>query len=75
MVVFGRRFMKNISWLSFGKLRGSYGSSGSDNIGDYQPLIPLLRLISSIMAVPDWLQQNSTILISAGKNHQNRSCS
>ncbi|UMQ43210.1 SusC/RagA family TonB-linked outer membrane protein [Chryseobacterium sp. Y16C] len=31
-------FMKNISWLSFGKLRGSYGSSGSDNIGDYQYL-------------------------------------
>ncbi|SHF39275.1 SusC/RagA family TonB-linked outer membrane protein [Chryseobacterium sp. OV279] len=26
----------NLKWLSFGKLRGSYGSSGSDNIGDYQ---------------------------------------
>jgi len=25
----------NISFLSFGKLRGSYGSTGSDNIGDY----------------------------------------
>nr|WP_305050892.1 TonB-dependent receptor [Elizabethkingia bruuniana] len=26
----------NLKWLSFGKLRASYGSSGSDNIGDYQ---------------------------------------
>lgn len=26
----------NISWLSFGKLRGSYGTTGSDQIGDYQ---------------------------------------
>ncbi|TXF77793.1 SusC/RagA family TonB-linked outer membrane protein [Chryseobacterium sp.] len=25
-------------WLSFGKLRASYGSAGSDNIGDYQYL-------------------------------------
>lgn len=30
-------FMDN-SWLSFGKLRGSYGVTGSDNIGDYQYL-------------------------------------
>lgn len=28
-------FAKNISWLSFGKLRTSYGITGSDNIGDY----------------------------------------
>lgn len=26
----------NSSWLSFGKLRGSYGTTGSDNIGDYR---------------------------------------
>ncbi|ESU19104.1 putative outer membrane protein [Flavobacterium cauense R2A-7] len=26
----------NLSWLSFGKLRGSYGTTGSDQIGDYQ---------------------------------------
>lgn len=26
------------SWLSFGKLRGSYGSTGNDQIGDYQYL-------------------------------------
>ncbi|MCU7618470.1 SusC/RagA family TonB-linked outer membrane protein [Chryseobacterium sp. PBS4-4] len=29
---------KNIDWLSFAKLRGSYGVTGSDNIGDYQYL-------------------------------------
>ena len=31
-------FLKDSSWLSFGKLRGSYGSSGSDNIGENQYL-------------------------------------
>jgi TonB-linked SusC/RagA family outer membrane protein len=30
--------LKDSSWLSFGKLRGSFGTSGSDNIGDYQYL-------------------------------------
>lgn len=30
------RFFKDISWLSFGKLRGSYGTTGNDQIGDYQ---------------------------------------
>ncbi|ALR29251.1 SusC/RagA family TonB-linked outer membrane protein [Chryseobacterium sp. IHB B 17019] len=30
--------LKNSKWLSFGKLRGSFGSAGSDNIGDYQYL-------------------------------------
>ena len=29
-------FLENSSFLSFGKLRGSYGTTGSDNIGDYQ---------------------------------------
>ena len=29
-------FLKNSTWLSFGKLRGSYGTTGSDQIGDYQ---------------------------------------
>ena len=28
----------NLSWLSFGKLRGSYGITGNDQIGDYQYL-------------------------------------
>ncbi len=31
-------FINNLSWLSFGKLRGSFGTAGSDNIGDYQYL-------------------------------------
>ena len=31
-------FMKNVSFLSFGKLRASYGSTGSDAIGNYQYL-------------------------------------
>lgn len=29
-------WFKERSWLSFGKLRGSYGTTGSDNIGDYK---------------------------------------
>lgn len=29
-------FLKENSWLSFGKLRSSYGITGSDQIGDYQ---------------------------------------
>ncbi|MBO9676351.1 MAG: SusC/RagA family TonB-linked outer membrane protein [Sphingobacteriaceae bacterium] len=37
--VFSREnFLKDSKWLSFGKLRGSFGSAGSDNIGDYQYL-------------------------------------
>lgn len=32
----GEDFLKDLPWLSFGKLRGSYGSTGNDNIGDYQ---------------------------------------
>jgi TonB-linked SusC/RagA family outer membrane protein len=31
-------FLTGSSWLSFGKLRGSYGVTGSDLIGDYQYL-------------------------------------
>ena len=31
-------FLKGNPWLSFGKLRGSYGITGSDLIGDYQYL-------------------------------------
>lgn len=31
-------FKDHIGFLSFGKIRGSYGSTGSDNIGDYQYL-------------------------------------
>lgn len=29
-------FMRGVSWLSFGKLRASYGTTGNDQIGDYQ---------------------------------------
>lgn len=31
-------FMKDLSWLSFAKLRGSIGTTGNDKIGDYQYL-------------------------------------
>jgi len=27
--------MKQLPWVSFGKLRGSYGTTGNDQIGDY----------------------------------------
>ncbi|WP_127025065.1 SusC/RagA family TonB-linked outer membrane protein [Flagellimonas beolgyonensis] len=33
-----RPFKGNLSFLSYGKLRGSYGTSGNDQIGDYQYL-------------------------------------
>lgn len=29
-------FFQNIDWLSFGKLRGGYGVTGNDQIGDFQ---------------------------------------
>jgi hypothetical protein len=29
-------FLKNTSWFSFGKIRMSYGTTGNDQIGDYQ---------------------------------------
>jgi TonB-dependent starch-binding outer membrane protein SusC len=29
-------FKERLKWVSFGKLRGSYGSTGNDAIGDYQ---------------------------------------
>ncbi|MBS7234167.1 SusC/RagA family TonB-linked outer membrane protein [Flavobacterium psychroterrae] len=31
-------FLKNSSWFSFGKIRSSYGTTGNDQIGDYQYL-------------------------------------
>lgn len=31
----GNFFQNNLSFLSFGKLRGSYGTTGNDQIGDY----------------------------------------
>ena len=38
----------NFSWLSFGKLRVSYGSTGSDQIGDYRYLSLYSNLTSSV---------------------------
>ena len=32
------QFLQNNGWLSFGKLRGSYGTTGSDQVGDYSYL-------------------------------------
>lgn len=32
------RFLQNNGWCSFGKLRGSYGTTGSDQVGDYSYL-------------------------------------
>ncbi|RLJ75124.1 SusC/RagA family TonB-linked outer membrane protein [Pedobacter alluvionis] len=39
---------KDSRWLSFGKLRGSIGTSGSDNIGDYQYLDTYTILSTSV---------------------------
>lgn len=41
-------FLSNEKWLSFGKLRGSYGTAGSDNIGDYQYLDTYIVSSSSV---------------------------
>ncbi|MGN7706895.1 SusC/RagA family TonB-linked outer membrane protein [Chryseobacterium sp. 22543] len=41
-------FLSDIKWLSFGKLRGSYGTAGSDNIGDYQYLDTYIVSSSSV---------------------------
>ncbi len=30
------KFLQDSNWLSFGKIRSSYGTAGSDNIGNYQ---------------------------------------
>jgi TonB-linked SusC/RagA family outer membrane protein len=30
------KWLKESPWLSFGKIRGSFGTTGSDNIGDYK---------------------------------------
>jgi TonB-linked SusC/RagA family outer membrane protein len=41
------RFLQNNNWLSFGKLRSSYGTTGSDQVGDYSYL-SLYNFYSSI---------------------------
>ncbi|OCA69102.1 SusC/RagA family protein [Chryseobacterium artocarpi] len=35
-IISNENFLKDSGWLSFAKLRGSFGTAGSDNIGDYQ---------------------------------------
>ncbi|WP_163397373.1 SusC/RagA family TonB-linked outer membrane protein [Flavobacterium fluviatile] len=35
-VISNERFLQNSLWLSFGKIRASYGTTGNDQIGDYQ---------------------------------------
>lgn len=35
-IISNENFLKDSKWLSFAKLRGSLGTAGSDNIGDYQ---------------------------------------
>lgn len=37
-VVSKEKFLKDIPWLSYAKLRASYGTTGNDQIGDYQYL-------------------------------------
>ncbi|MCJ7935967.1 MAG: SusC/RagA family TonB-linked outer membrane protein [Chryseobacterium sp.] len=69
------KFLANSSWLSFGKLRGSYGSSGSDNIGDYQYLDTysvssyiynaITGLIPSRLYNPDYSWEKTTKLETA----------
>lgn len=41
-------FLSEAKWLSFGKLRSSYGTAGSDNIGDYQYLNTYIVSSSSV---------------------------
>jgi TonB-linked SusC/RagA family outer membrane protein len=41
-------FLSQAKWLSFGKLRGSFGTAGSDNIGDYQYLDSYIVSPSSV---------------------------
>src|SRR5690606_3053314 len=58
------QFLYQLLWLSFGKLRGSFGTAGSDNIGDHQyyntytvsPLIynGITGLIPSRLYNPDY---------------------
>lgn len=35
-ILSNENFLKDVRWISFAKLRGSFGTAGSDNIGDYQ---------------------------------------
>ncbi|KIC61343.1 SusC/RagA family TonB-linked outer membrane protein [Chryseobacterium taiwanense] len=37
-IISNEKFLESLPWISFAKLRGSYGTAGSDLIGDYQYL-------------------------------------
>lgn len=41
-------FMKNLNFLSFGKLRGSMGVTGNDRVGDYQYISKWLSTTSAV---------------------------
>ena len=49
---------KNFEWLSFGKLRASYGTTGSDAIGDYQYITRWQPSYYSYQGSAGYLPQN-----------------
>jgi len=49
---------KNLKWLSFGKLRASYGTTGSDAIGDYQYISTWQPTGYYYQGSPGYLSQN-----------------
>lgn len=52
-------FLKsNAKWLSFGKLRGSYGTAGNDNIGNYQYLSRWQATANSYNGAAGYIPQN-----------------
>jgi TonB-linked SusC/RagA family outer membrane protein len=53
-------FLKNNKVISFGKLRGSYGSTGNDQIGDYQ----YLPVYNSDAGSANTYMQSSYLLVS-----------
>ncbi len=69
-------FLKDSRWLSFGKLRSSFGTAGSDNIGDYQyidtytvssanPYNNINGLLPSRLYNPDYSWEKTTKLEAA----------
>ena len=49
---------KKLKWLSFGKLRGSYGTTGNDAIGNYQYLSRWQSTNYNYQGAPGYLPQN-----------------
>jgi TonB-linked SusC/RagA family outer membrane protein len=53
------KFVKSqLPWLSFGKLRGSYGITGNDNIGNYQYLSRWQAGTNLYNGTPGYIPQN-----------------